>query len=1025
MMPRMVADLRYRLPFALLLAALLLPLVAQRSVRAESIDVDSYCSLSDAIRAANTDSPKGGCPAGNGADTITLNADIRLSGPLPEINSEITIYGGNHTLDGGTNYRILDINSGAATLFNLTMTQGNAGSGEGGAVRARNSDLTLNTVHISASQSGDSGGGLHFSGPTKTLSINNSRFTRNETSGNKTGRGGGLYVLASSASISGSSFVNNQAITTGGAIHNDGVLRIDNSSLANNNATEHGGGIFTSSGASTHITHGTFVDNRVLGEGILGDSLYNVGTLALYNSILAGRPSAATLCADAGELQQAANLIQDASCEAMLSGEPGFAEPTGAPVHYPLQADSPAVDAGSNAHCSVKDQLGNRRLAASCDIGAIESNGPIIIQLGEGCILSDAIKTTAQTRAVGACIAGSSTDVDTNTIVFSADVTHIGAPLEIRRPLIIEGRGFMLAGDSQQRLLDIADTTVIINNLTITNGDAGAAHGGAIRARNADLSLFDVHISNSESGNNGGALYFDGGARRLSINNSSFTNNATKNTDRGGKGGALFVHAQQASIQRSSFSGNRAASSGGAIHNDGELTIENSTISGNTAASQGGGLFTNSGASSTLRHVTIARNHLSDSDGDGLGIYRGGTTNLYNSIVADSMGNEQSLCAGMGNLTQAGSLIEDDSCSPALSGPAELGEQVGSPSVYSLLGNSPAIDTAASSHCLESDQLGNTRPQNLACDIGAFEVNEVDIVPTVVAPVLPEMTPTPAAPPAQFRIDASCALSDAIRSANSNTAQGGCPAGGDGYDSITLTEDIVLQADLEAISSALRIDGKGHSISGNDERQLFSISSTGDLSLVNIALINGAGAAGGALRNDGALAISRAYLADNRGGSGGAIHSSGRLIVSNSTLTNNQSTQDGAAIHINGGTAWLTHLTLNNNRSGTAGQLHIAAGTVHLRNSLVAGAGESSLCLGALSENLGNFIQDGSCSAAFSGDALLGELTRPAAALAYFPLLDGSPASGSADDYFCSQYARDQLNAPRRARDCHIGAVDS
>lgn len=1022
-MLNMSASLRHRLPFALLLAGLLMPFVSQGTVRAQAIQVDAYCSFSDAIRAANSDSSKGGCPAGDGPDTITLAADIRLTGPLPEINSEVIINGGGHTIDGGTNYRIFDINNGSATINNLNMRQGNAGSGNGGALRARNSDLTLNQISISGSKSGDSGGGLYFSGPTKTLAISDSSFSGNQTSGSKSGRGGGLYVLASSASISGSGFDNNTAITTGGAIHNDGVLNIDNSSIGGNTATDHGGGLYTSSEATSTITQATFAYNRVLGAGKTGESLYNAGSVVLYNSLIAGEPGdAASLCAGEGHLHQAANLIQDASCSAPLSGDPLLGAPTGSPIHYPLMANSPAADAASSVFCLSSDQLGNRRPAGSCDIGAIESHSPIFIQVGERCSLTDAIRTAAHTSAVADCIAVSSRDVDIDTIVFIADVTHIGAPLEIRLPMIIDGRGFTLSGDGTQRLLDIADASVSIKNLTISKGDAGDAHGGAIRARNADLSLDTVRISDSISGNNGGGLYFDGGTRQLSIINSSFDNNATDNSDRGGKGGALFVHAQQATIQSSSFTDNNAVTSGGAIHNDGDLTLENSTISGNSATTQGGGLFTNSGATSTLRHVTLAHNQAND----GLGIYRGGTTNLYNSIVAGEVAGAQSLCAGIGSLTLASSLIQDNSCSPALGGPAGLGELLGSPAVHRLSGSSPAIDAASSAHCLESDQTGTARPQHLACDIGAYEVPANAIVPTPTIAPLPSQTPSPTAAPVHFQIDANCTLHDAIRAANSNSAQGGCPAGGGGYDNIRLSEHITLQDDLDAISSAIRIDGAGFRISGNDEWQIFSVSSGGDLNLSDISLVNGSALSGGAVNNAGTVTISRAYIAENSsGGKGGAIHSTGRLIISNSTFADNNSVGDGAAIHIEEGTAWLTHITLNNNHSDTVGALSLAAGIVKLRNSLLAGSADGSLCAGTLSENLGNFIQDGSCAPAHSGDPSLGGLITPPVGSAYFPLLDGSPARDSGDNYFCSQYPRDQLNAPRRARDCHSGAVDS
>ena len=45
-------------------------------VHAASITVNDSCSLADAIAAANTNRTKGGCPAGSGADTISLSGNI-------------------------------------------------------------------------------------------------------------------------------------------------------------------------------------------------------------------------------------------------------------------------------------------------------------------------------------------------------------------------------------------------------------------------------------------------------------------------------------------------------------------------------------------------------------------------------------------------------------------------------------------------------------------------------------------------------------------------------------------------------------------------------------------------------------------------------------------------------------------------------------------------------------------------------------------------------------------------------------
>ena len=58
------------------------------------------CSLADRIRAANTDRASGDCPAGSGADTITLTGDIVLSRALPVITSDITIDGAGFSISG-------------------------------------------------------------------------------------------------------------------------------------------------------------------------------------------------------------------------------------------------------------------------------------------------------------------------------------------------------------------------------------------------------------------------------------------------------------------------------------------------------------------------------------------------------------------------------------------------------------------------------------------------------------------------------------------------------------------------------------------------------------------------------------------------------------------------------------------------------------------------------------------------------------------------------------------------------------
>ena len=80
---------------------------------------DGFCSLREAITAANTDTPRQECPAGSGADRIlfdlpALPATITLASALPEIYTSLALRGPGRpalTLDGAGLFRILRVNS--------------------------------------------------------------------------------------------------------------------------------------------------------------------------------------------------------------------------------------------------------------------------------------------------------------------------------------------------------------------------------------------------------------------------------------------------------------------------------------------------------------------------------------------------------------------------------------------------------------------------------------------------------------------------------------------------------------------------------------------------------------------------------------------------------------------------------------------------------------------------------------------------------------------------------------------------
>ncbi len=93
-----------------------------------AVDADGMCTLAGAITAANTDTATGGCPAGSGNDTITLETDVILDAELPQIASPITIEGQEHSIDGNDDPIVGNIlrvdTNGSLILNNSTIIRG-------------------------------------------------------------------------------------------------------------------------------------------------------------------------------------------------------------------------------------------------------------------------------------------------------------------------------------------------------------------------------------------------------------------------------------------------------------------------------------------------------------------------------------------------------------------------------------------------------------------------------------------------------------------------------------------------------------------------------------------------------------------------------------------------------------------------------------------------------------------------------------------------------------------------------------
>ena len=342
------------------------------------------CSLADRIRAANTDRGSGECPAGSGADTITLTGDIVLNQALPTITSDITIDGAGFSISGDGAHRIFEVYwPGALTLENITLKDGLA----------------------------DSGGAIYNAG---TLTIRRSSLRDNVA----TLWGGGLTSAFGFLTVESSSFIGNSALTGGAIYSNDIRASIVNSTFSANRAANYGGGIDVQGGNLT-IVNSTLYGN---GSGGLNQSS---GTVKLRNSIIAGSTGAD--CTGTVD-ENSSNYIEDDSCSPDLSSSDGsieLGELTGSPAYHPLLDGSAAIDAAGDAHCPELDQAGTARpVGEGCDLGAQEKAEALQISLQQEVVDEEATASPTATAT------DTSTSTATATVTETSTATDTPSPTE-------------------------------------------------------------------------------------------------------------------------------------------------------------------------------------------------------------------------------------------------------------------------------------------------------------------------------------------------------------------------------------------------------------------------------------------------------------------------------------------------------------------------------------------------------------------------------------------------------------------
>jgi hypothetical protein len=324
------------------------------------------------------------------ANTITLKAGTytRTTTNLLSVTGVLTIKGQDATttiLDGFT---ILNEAAGTLTLQGLTLRNGFFLLG--GAISNRGALTIIDCILTRNTSFNGPGGGLFNSG---TVTIDHTTFD-----GNSAGQaGGGLangfasFIEGGTVTIANSTFVDNRADGGGGlANFNMGTMTLTNTTVAQNVTSVHTGGGINNSNGIVLLQNTTVAENHGDVGFLPGGGIVNFGGIVLLqNTIIArndipGFPPPQIVPSDcSGPVTSLGNnLIGDPTATGCtitlqpsdLTGDPGLGTFTdnGKPGngHFPLLSSSQAIDAGNDAVCFRRDQLGRRRIGP-CDIGAI------------------------------------------------------------------------------------------------------------------------------------------------------------------------------------------------------------------------------------------------------------------------------------------------------------------------------------------------------------------------------------------------------------------------------------------------------------------------------------------------------------------------------------------------------------------------------------------------------------------------------------------------------------------------------
>ena len=553
---------------------------------------------------------------GNGhtLDGVKKAAIIEIEGGNIVFND--IVFKNGEGIDGGA----VHVSAADSLTFKNTKFVSNSVFNAGGAVFIDTQHMSNATEFINCAFENNYAdrfdGGAIYINSNQPVVITGSTFKSNECNGGDSGNGGAIHVT-SPLNVTDSSFIENLADDDGGAIHAEALLNVVNCDFRSNKADDgYGGAIYAQTGAN--IIGSTFSENnaKVSGGAVMShgplyiaDSSFKSneaaqgGGVYCYNSVaniintdftenIADFSGGAAYIASTTDMNASkfinctfksnkvdriisSNCFGGAvSCAYLEIYGCAFlnnsAEEDGGAIYTILVNIEDSIFSGNTAGFdggAVYAHFGNVNATNSIfnDNKAVYEGGAIYAQDNDvddsegnvnlkNCTFKyNSVSDTSITQAYGGAVsAEQNVRVDSSTFIGNTALTDGGA---------IFAGGYAIVNNSSFE-----------DNSALTPSNV-QSFGGALRAKK-NVIVGDSSFIGNTARDYGGAIYGDA----ITIYGSYFENNNAEND----KGGAVYAESA-ADVINSTFIGNRANVDGGAIYAEDAVSVRNSTFKENKA----------------------------------------------------------------------------------------------------------------------------------------------------------------------------------------------------------------------------------------------------------------------------------------------------------------------------------------------------------------------------------------------------------------------------------------------------------